>query len=126
MFEPVQQQAPVTKDFPMEERATPYNRPLALPGAANPGMSAANVEIINQQFKLISENFAGLDKTLTALGVNVRKAIDEDIGKLKNELRRELADAIVKAQNELRIEDAEIINKLLVANGLKGKVDVDK
>jgi hypothetical protein len=82
------------------DEVTPWNRPLAQPGATQ-GYGAANVEAINEQFRVINQNFQGIDKLFVELRYNVRKAIDEDVSKLRDAIRKEFdVDKIREAVSE--------------------------
>jgi vacuolar-type H+-ATPase catalytic subunit A/Vma1 len=85
---------------------SPYSRPLVLPGAAQgPAVSAANVSAINEQFRIINQNFQGIDKLFDELRYNVRAAINEDVGKLRDEITRKFD--VEKIRDDIREEVAE-------------------
>jgi hypothetical protein len=102
------------------DEVTPWNRPLAQPGATQ-GYSAANVEAINHQFRVVSQNFQSIEKIFETLRYNMRAAINEDVDKLRDEIRKELNIGIIN-------ESFKTINKAIKAinENFKGFVeDVD-
>src|SRR5712664_3686379 len=90
---------------------SPFSRPLVLPGAAQgPAVSAANVEAINKQFNVINQNFQGIDKLFDELRYNVRAAINEDVGKLRDEIHKDFD--VKKIRDEIQKEFAAEIASL--------------
>src|SRR6267143_542084 len=82
------------------DEVTPWNRPLAQPGATQ-GYGAANVEAINEQFRVINQNFQGIDKLFVELRYNVRKAINDDVDKLRDAINKNVDKLRADVRNEL-------------------------
>src|SRR6266851_7309025 len=86
---------------------SPFSRPLVLAGAAQaPSVSAANVAAINEQFRVINQNFQGIDKLFDELRYNLRAAIDEDVGKLRVEILKDFD--VKKIRKEFAVEIASL------------------
>ena len=98
---------------------SPFSRPLVPAGAPQrPAYDAANVAAINEQFGIINQNFQGIDKSFEELGYNVRAAINEDVGKLRDEIYKQLDNKKIRKEfaveiASLRVETYQTINENL-------------
>jgi hypothetical protein len=100
---------------------SPFSRPLVLAGAPQrPAFDAANVDVINEQFAIINQNFQGIDKIFDELRYNVRAAINEDVEKLRDEIYKELDNKKIRKDFAVEIASLRVETYKTINDNFKG------
>jgi hypothetical protein len=102
------------------DEVTPYNRPLAQPGSTQ-GYGAANVEAINEQFRITNQNFRDIEKTFETLRYNMRAAIGEDVDKLRDVINKNVDKLRADVRNDL----IAIVDTLETLEVQKAEIDLE-